>query len=224
MNLVKSLEFFDPKTCNEYINIIGCGATGSTIAELLVRFGLTKIRLYDMDIVEEKNIANQMYRYCDIGKKKVEALKDILCEINPDIETKLKLFDKGWSKGMKLEGYVFLCVDNIEVHQDVVAENMYNTNIKAIFDQRLSLTEGQHYAADWSILEHKKNLIESQNFTHEEALEATPRGGCNEILSVAPTIRVICNYAVANFINFVKDGNIKVLVISHAFDFESMGF
>ena len=52
MNLAKSAEFFDPSQVKEKINIIGCGSVGSTIAELLARFGLTNVNLYDFDVVE----------------------------------------------------------------------------------------------------------------------------------------------------------------------------
>ena len=61
MDLSKSYEFFKPEMCEERIHIIGCGSVGSTVAENIARFGLTKITLYDFDYVEQHNIANQMF-------------------------------------------------------------------------------------------------------------------------------------------------------------------
>ena len=84
MDLSKSLDWFNPDSVSERIHIIGCGSVGSTVAELLTRFGLTKFTLYDFDLVEPHNIANQMFRKTDIGKTKVEALQSIICEINPE--------------------------------------------------------------------------------------------------------------------------------------------
>ena len=52
LNLSKSYDFFKPEDCTERIHIIGCGSVGSTVAELLARFGLTKLTLYDFDTVE----------------------------------------------------------------------------------------------------------------------------------------------------------------------------
>ena len=118
MDLSKSYEFFKPDMCKERINIIGCGAIGSTVAENIVRFGITNIALYDFDYVEPHNIANQMFRQIDVGKTKVEALSDILCEINPDLKNDIKLVDKGYV-GQKLSGYVFLCVDNIDLRREI---------------------------------------------------------------------------------------------------------
>ena len=84
MDLSKSYEFFKPEMLTSRVHVIGCGAIGSTVAENLVRFGITNITLYDFDKVEAHNIANQMFRSTDIGKLKIEALADQLCEINPD--------------------------------------------------------------------------------------------------------------------------------------------
>lgn len=85
MDLSKSFEFFDPQKCGHRIHIIGCGAVGSTVAELLVRAGLTKISLYDSDIVEPHNIANQIYTEQDINIKKTYALQSNLLRINPEL-------------------------------------------------------------------------------------------------------------------------------------------
>ena len=91
MDLSKSYEFFQPEKDDARIHIIGCGSVGSTIAENLARCGVTKMTLWDFDRVEPHNICNQMFRQQDVGKLKVEALKDILTDINPDIVDELEL-------------------------------------------------------------------------------------------------------------------------------------
>ena len=95
MDLSKSYEFFKPEMLESRIHIIGCGAIGSTVAENLVRFGITNISLYDFDTVEPHNIANQMFRQTDIGKLKTEAVAEYLCEINPECAESLKLYSEG---------------------------------------------------------------------------------------------------------------------------------
>ena len=40
--------------------LVGCGALGCTIAELLVRAGAGKVRVVDRDIVEETNLQRQI--------------------------------------------------------------------------------------------------------------------------------------------------------------------
>lgn len=218
MDLSKSYEFFQPEKNDDRIHIIGCGSVGSTVAENLARCGVTKFTLWDFDMVEPHNLANQMFRQKDVGVSKVEALLDILCEINPDIKDDVKLQTEGW-KGQRLSGYVFLCVDNIDLRREIVEKHMDNPYIKAMFDFRTRLEDAQHYAADWSDYKMKKDFLASMNFSHDEAKEETPVSACNVTLSVCPTVRIICAYGVANFMNFWNGRPIKKLILADAFSF-----
>jgi len=220
MNIVKSYDFFQPEKLRDRIHIIGCGAIGSTVAENLTRFGITKITLYDFDTVESHNIANQLYTEADIGKYKVEALAEHLKAINPELNNAgtLKIVKEGYI-GQRLSGYVILAVDSIELRKKIVTDNKYNLNIKAMFDYRMRLTDAQHYAADWSKPADIANFFEGMNFTSEEAQAETPVSACNLSLSVCPTVRMICAAGVANFINFVKSGELKSIILIDAFNF-----
>lgn len=217
MNLNKSYEFFQPEMCRERIHIIGCGAIGSNVASQLVRLGLTKITLYDMDVVSEHNIANQLYRHADVGRAKVDALRDILLEANPEAESDIRLVPDGWH-GQRLSGYVFLCVDNIDLRREIATKFKDNVYIKAMFDFRMRLTDAQHYAADWANSKMIESFIGSMAFTREEAKAETPRSACNMDLSVMPTVQAIVSLGVANFINFVKDGLIKKTILADPFN------
>lgn len=218
MDLAKSYEFFKPEMCTEKLHIIGCGAIGSTVAENLVRFGLTNIVLYDFDTVENHNIANQMFRETDVGRLKTEALAEYLCTINHEVAADLKVVNKGYT-GQKLSGYVFLCVDNIDLRREIAESCKDNQYIKAMFDFRMRLTDAQHYAADWSDKRMVDNFLKTMAFSHEDAQKETPVSACNITLSVVPTVRVICAYGVSNFINFVKAGVIKTMIIADAFNY-----
>ena len=218
LNLTKSYDFFKPEDCKERIHIIGCGSVGSTVAELLARLGLNKFTLYDFDIVEPKNIANQMYRQEHVGTAKSVMLTVMLREINPELMGIIKVEQEGYT-GQKLSGYVFLCVDNIDLRREIAETNKNNPHIKAMFDFRTRLTDAQHYAADWANMKMVDDFIRSMNFTHEEAAAETPVSACNVTLSVAPTVRMICSLGVANFINFVKGSGIKKFIQIDAFNF-----
>jgi len=54
-------------------------------------------------------------------------------------------------------------------------------------------------------------------FSHEEAKEETPVSACNVTLSVVPTVRMIVACGVSNFINFVKGGDLRKLILIDAF-------
>lgn len=216
MNLSKSYEFFQPDRLSERIHIIGCGSVGSVVAENLARFGITRMMLYDFDTVEPRNLANQMFTQNDVGRLKVEALADMLHRINPEIDNDLVLVPKGYT-GQKLSGYVFLCVDNIDLRREIATANKSNTFIKGMFDFRTGLTDAQHYAADWKDMKMVQGFLNSMAFTHEEAKASTPVSACNVTLSVCPTIRAIVALGVANFINFVKGGPLKKIMSIDAF-------
>ena len=219
MDLSKSYEFFKPDMLESWVHIIGCGAIGSTVAENLVRFGITKITLYDFDTVEAHNIANQMFRHTDIGKLKIDALAEYLTEINPECAADLKLVKEGWT-GQRLSGYVFLCVDNIDLRREIATACKENTFVKGMFDFRMRLTDAQHYAADWSDQKMVETFIKSMAFSHDEAKEATPVSACNITLSVVPTVREVVALGVSNFINFVKGGPLKKMILIDAFAFD----
>lgn len=216
MDLSKSYEFFKPDMLTARVHVIGCGAIGSTVAENLARFGITKITLYDFDKVEAHNITNQMFRETDIGKFKVDAMAEQLHAINPDIGRGLKLVREGWT-GQKLSGYVFLCVDNIDLRREIAQACQGSSYVKGMFDFRMRLTDAQHYAADWSDKKSVENFLKTMAFSHEEAAEETPVSACNITLSVVPTVRMVVGLGVANFINFVKGGPLKKLILVDAF-------
>lgn len=218
MDLSKSYEFFQPEKDDARIHIVGCGSVGSTVAENLARCGVTKMTLWDFDTVENHNIVNQMFRQQDVGKSKVEALKGILSDINPDIIDQIELKPDGW-KGKLMSGYIFLCVDSIELRREIVEKHMNSPYVKAIFDFRTLLESAQHYAADWSDYKMKQDLLKSMQFSHEEASKETPVSACGVTLGVATTVRLICALGVNNYINFVKGNGIRKLIIVDGFHY-----
>lgn len=218
MDLSKSYDFFQPEKIDCRIHIIGCGSVGSTVAVMLAKAGVTKMTLWDFDVVESKNLANQMFRSIDIGTPKIEALANILEEINPDIRDNLKFKPEGWN-GQLLSGFVFLCVDNIEIRRAIVEKHFDNENIRAMFDFRTGLEDAQHYAADWNDEKMRTDFLNSMSFSHEEAKEETPMSACNVTLSVFPTVAVVCALGVANFMNFWNDRGIKKFILSDSYKF-----
>ncbi|MBZ4683231.1 MAG: sulfur carrier protein ThiS adenylyltransferase [Fusobacteriaceae bacterium] len=68
------------------IGIAGAGGLGSNVAMNLVRTGVSNIKVVDFDKIEESNLNRQFYFYDQIGKVKVEALKENLTRINNNLE------------------------------------------------------------------------------------------------------------------------------------------
>ena len=221
MNLSKVADYFRPDKYR--LNIVGCGSVGSALAVMLARCGVTKFTLWDFDKVEAKNVANQAFSAADVGKPKVEALRDILIGINPEIEKTVRLQPKGWH-GETMNGYIFLAVDSIEIRRQIVEKHMRSTYVKAVFDFRTGLTDAQHYAANWSDRAQKEALLNSMQFSHEDAVADTPVSACGVTLGVVTTVLAICAIGVNNYIRFVRGEKIKTMAIFDGDAFEIDAF
>lgn len=220
MNLVKSQDYFNPIDVKSRCHIIGCGSVGSTVAELLARLGITNISLYDFDTVSAHNIANQMFFNGDIGRQKVDAVRDLICNINPEAASTVELHTEGWTDKTRLNGYVFLCVDNIDLRRKIAQKNRPNQAVKAMFDFRTRLEDAQHYAAAWNNAKDVDNFIKGMDFSHDEAHEQTPVTACNIEMGIAPTVRCICDIGVANFMNYIRTNQLHTVVLVNPFSFE----
>ena len=73
-----------------HAGIVGCGGTGSAVAEQLVRLGLRKLTLCDPDQLSASNVT-RVYGSTprDVGQNKVEVLGSHLTRIAPDIQCRL---------------------------------------------------------------------------------------------------------------------------------------
>jgi len=67
------------------IAIVGVGGIGSVAAEMLTRCGLGKLILFDYDRVELANMNRLFFRPDQEGLSKVEAARNTLQAINPDV-------------------------------------------------------------------------------------------------------------------------------------------
>ncbi len=68
------------------VGIAGLGGLGSTVAVALARAGTGRLIIADFDVVETGNLNRQQYFIDQIGKAKVEAMKENLRRINPDVK------------------------------------------------------------------------------------------------------------------------------------------
>lgn len=215
MDLNKHLDFLNPAETTDAIHVIGVGAIGSRVVEQLVRLGFKNIYIYDFDKVDTHNITNQLYTYEQVGEYKVKAMLELMSPINKNAIR--KVYNKGYIK-QPLSGYVFLCVDSIELRHKIATDNIMNKNIKAMFDCRMRLTDAQAFAAKWSDDYQVKAFIGSMSFTDEEARENTPVSACGTSLSVAPTVLTIVSLQVANFINLIKKDEVSGVILADPFN------
>lgn len=224
MDLSKCYEFFNPDSYKGRIHIIGCGAIGSAVAECLARFGIEKMTLWDMDVVEEKNVHNQMYTAREVGMPKTKALMRVLKRINPDIEASLELISDGW-KGEILEGIVILAVDSIDLRRKIAETNRYNPNVFAMFDIRNGLTDTQLYFANWRHTDEVEEFLKTMNFRDEDVdEESNVMSACGEVLGVVCTSRLAAAFTSAGVVNFIKGNPVPKLTVTDVFDRNILNF
>ena len=65
------------------VGIAGAGGLGSTVAVSLARAGVGRLVIADFDSIEPSNLNRQQYTIDQVGRVKVEALKENLLRINP---------------------------------------------------------------------------------------------------------------------------------------------
>ena len=203
MDRSKVLEFFDATKYNIAYHVVGCGAIGSHVCEELARLGVPEVHIYDFDTVNAHNITNQMFRFNDIGASKVDACYDAMKAINPDMI--IHTHEKGLTEPYVINGICILCVDDIDLRRTIVKANYYNPYCKAFLDFRMRLTDAQHYFAAGNNQFEKDTLLETMNFSHEEAHEATPQSACGVELSVVYTVKAITAFGMANMVKWLQE-------------------
>lgn len=113
--------------------IVGIGGVGSVAAEMLTRCGIGKLLLFDYDKVELANMNRLFFQPDQAGMSKVDAAKNTLSFINPDVQfetynvdiTKVDSFDLFLDRirmgglNNKPVDLVISCVDNFEARMTI---------------------------------------------------------------------------------------------------------
>lgn len=105
------------------IGIAGVGGIGSNVAMNLVRAGIKNLKIIDFDKLEESNLNRQFYFKNQIGQNKVEALKENLLRINPDLNIKilnLKLEKNNMYEILKENDVIVEGFDKKEYKKDIL--------------------------------------------------------------------------------------------------------
>jgi molybdopterin/thiamine biosynthesis adenylyltransferase len=98
------------------VAVVGCGGTGSAVAEQLVRLGVRHLQIFDADTLSDTNVT-RVYgsRPNDVKKPKVEILKQHLTTIAPSLDcqtSKRMITLKDSAKRLTSCDLVFGCTDD----------------------------------------------------------------------------------------------------------------
>lgn len=129
----RQLDLLRPDALRMPITVIGAGGIGSFTVLALAKLGCTNLWVYDFDTVAENNLPNQLYREADIGRPKVEALREMVreftgTEINAINE---RADDKG------LSGIAVFAVDSMDERMKLWEGIKYNPRVPLLIDGRM---------------------------------------------------------------------------------------
>src|SRR3989338_464158 len=98
------------------VTVVGIGALGTVVSELLTRSGVKKLILIDRDVVELSNLQRQaLFNEADVDKLKVFAAKEKLEKINSNIKIEAHCVDLDCENiNLIKSDLVIDCTDNFE--------------------------------------------------------------------------------------------------------------
>ena len=141
--LIRQWEIIPMDKLGVPITIIGAGSVGSFTAFTLAKMGFCDITVMDFDKVEIENMSSQLYRPCDIGKPKVEALKEL---IKAFCDTDITAVNKKYERG-RFKGILVLALDSMSARK-LVWDNHKEVSIgtQLIIDARMASESALSYA------------------------------------------------------------------------------
>lgn len=210
IDISRHKELFNTEEFNTPITIIGAGATGSWVALALAKLGIENITVYDFDVVEEHNIANQSYALYDVGDTKVKALYHQIKNIT---DTQIKIKEEKFTN-QRLSGIVLLMVDSMEQRKLIwEASIKMKTAVQLLIEPRMGLDVGYVYNVEPTNLSHIR-AYEETYYSDEEA-EVSACGHSVSVISSALGIASWCVRQIINFHNRVDLDNEILIDFKH---------
>lgn len=217
INIMRHESVFNPSEHPYPIHIIGAGATGSRVFAALVELGMVNIHVYDPDVVEDHNLANQIYMVRDIGKPKVHGCAEFaLAKLGSPHESMMfherTVTETFIRAGNVQGGIVFLLTDTMASRREIVntlASRCFGTTEQQItapiliIETRMASTHGAVLSLNpFDKNAHKRWLSTLVDDSNTDAIELSP---CGTSLSVGTTASLIANYAVWQMMQFFVD-------------------
>lgn len=192
MDISRHILHFNPQTFSGRVDIIGAGSVGSKIALELAKLGIEDIHIWDGDIVEAHNIANQAFYLADIGKPKVQAIAEHILMATGTVITQHNNFLEGPEK---LGRVVFLAVDTMEHRRKIFEDSLKNKFVtECVIELRMGVEEIRVYGFNpnrrQEILDWIDTLVDD---------EETEESACSAKTTVGATASLTAAFAVTRF-------------------------
>jgi len=204
INPVRHLSVFSPsKFGDRRVDVIGCGATGSSVIVSLAKLGINNIHVWDFDEVEEHNLANQVFGPSHVGKPKAEAIADVVHYLTG---AKITVHNEAVEAGMKNLGeIVFLLTDTMKSRKAIGKECVYmNMKTKLLIETRMGAEFGEIYTVAPM---NTREFNDWYNTLFDDA-EAEV-SACGGQTTIGSTASIIANMAVWQMLNWIRFDKIE---------------
>lgn len=142
-HLTRQLDIIPIASLGLPITIVGAGAIGSFACLQLVKMGFTNITVWDYDTVSIENMSCQFYRFKDIGKPKVEALRDLILDFTG---ITIKTMNGKYVPSPDQRGVLIMAADCMRTRKEVFEEcRMQMFMVKHVIDTRMGSEFGLMY-------------------------------------------------------------------------------
>ena len=208
------------KIINSKILIVGAGGLGCPVADYLSRAGVGFLGIADHDQVNLSNIHRQsLYDSTDVGKFKIEAIKNKIKKINPSV--RLKLFKKKINKDN---------IKNIIKNFDIIVDGSDNFQTKFLlnkfsikFEKKLvvgaiSKFDGHIFSFDFKIKKMPCLKCFYQSDPSDEILDCESEGIMGPLAGIIGSIQSM--QVLKLILNMKNDIFGKILIM----DFKSLNF
>lgn len=192
---LRHLNVFSPQQFGEKrVDVIGAGATGSAIALELAKLGVKNLHVWDFDIVEDHNLANQCYGLSDVGKPKVEALAEL---IRNQAGMDIVVHNKKCTGEDNLGQVVFLLTDTMISRKEIAEGILFNPMISLLIETRMGAETAMIYSINPSKPSHVDRW-KSTLYDDEETEEST----CGARTTVGATAKLVTSFAIWQFLKW----------------------
>lgn len=197
LNITRHIDVFSPDDFGaRRVDVIGVGASGSRVVLSLAKLGIENIHVWDDDVVEAHNVPNQAFGMDDVGKLKVEALKDMVKRMTGiEITTHAERVNGTQALGE----VVFLLTDTMSSRKQIWNAGIkYKSRTKLMIETRMGSDQGRVYVINPTTPAHVRGWEAASNYG-DEAAEVS---ACGASISVGPTAEFLSGLAVWQLIRW----------------------
>ena len=205
----RSSAIYMPSPNDPMIHMIGVGATGSHMWDMLTCLGYPHMVAYDFDTVEEHNLNNQTYTKKHVGMLKVEALKkqtEEKCD-NDYLYYNHKVtpgtLNHSFQKYYPTEGHVVVLAIDTMAGRKELGKAVYGEHlVDFVVDPRIASKHADVYAFPNSAWLEWEKWWETIRDDDDPIFETSPCGGS---ISVKPTITMCASLCVWSILDWVNE-------------------